>query len=74
MVASTNLTLKTVNVTANDADDARDKANPKLSDRERQLIETSEAEEVSSGTWRVKFTIYEERLLVRTPKSVKEIY
>jgi hypothetical protein len=74
VVASVNLTSKSVDVTANDKGEAQDKANAKLSANERQLVETMEAEERSSGNWRVKFTIYEERLLVRTPKAVKEIY
>jgi hypothetical protein len=74
VVATVSRTSLAVNVTASDEGDARDKANAKLSEEQRQVAETDEAEEISPGKWRVSFNVYEKRLLVRTPKSVREIY
>jgi hypothetical protein len=73
VVTSVNLTVKSVDVTASNQNEAQDKANLKLSAQERQLIEQMEAEERSSGNWRVRFSIYE-KLFVRTPKPVKVIF
>ncbi len=73
VVTSVNMNLKSVDVTASDEDDAKGKANAKLTAEERQLTETTEAEERSPGKWRVKFSIYE-KLFVRTPKPVKVIF
>ena len=74
VVASVARTLVTVNVTAGSEADAFGKGNEKLTDAQRRLSESDEAEETSPGKWRVSFWVYEKRLMVRTPKAVEEIY
>ena len=74
VVPSVARSLVTVNVTASNRDDAFLKGNQKLTDAQRKFSEIDDAVERSTGNWRVTFWIYEKRLLVRTPKSVREIY